>query len=441
MAQKFLMENYGCQMNRSDTGEVRERFKRVGFEEGKIEGGKVEEGLDVVVINSCAIRAGAEERIYRRLRYYGGLKKERDFVLVLMGCVAQKEKEKVMEEVKEVDFVIGTHEKKNLVDIVMNYLRGEGSKGGYYDFVGYNFDDGVISRGSWFRSEFTIIHGCNRGCSYCIVPRTRGREVSRRSEEIIGNIERLVGMGVKEVCLLGQNVNAYGKDSGDVSFAKLLRKTSGVRGLERVRFLTSHPMDFEDELIEVIGGEESVCPYVHIPLQSGSDRVLKLMRREYTYGEYERIIEKLKEKVEGLVLSTDIIVGFPGEEEYDFEMTLEAMRGVRYDHAYMFKYSERKGTESADRYEDSVEESEKKRRLSTLIEEQGRITKERNASWIGHEVEVLLERRSRNREEELLGKTRGNQGVVVLGGIDEVGLTKRVRLSGLRGNTFVGVEV
>ncbi|MDH5680995.1 MAG: tRNA (N6-isopentenyl adenosine(37)-C2)-methylthiotransferase MiaB [Spirochaetota bacterium] len=444
-SKSFILENFGCQMNVADATELNQLLKADGYVESS------DETADVVILNSCAVRGSAEERIYGRLRHYEALKKKKPFTLILMGCVAQKEGEKVLAKSPHVDMVVGTHQKSRLPELLkehhhsiddsqqdVSYANPDHSGQKVFSQLGdYEFTPPVPSLRYPFKADVTIIHGCNKYCTYCIVPYTRGIEMSQKSALIIENVKGLVDRGVTEISLLGQNVNSYGQDNGDITFAELLYELNKVDGLRRIRFLTSHPKDFTSELIDVIRDSEKVCKYIHLPLQSASDGVLEKMRREYSYEHYRNIISELRLKIPGIALSTDILVGFPYESEKDYIETLEAMKEIRFDTAYMFKYSIREGTESAG-YPDIVDETEKIRRLQLIIATQREITKEQNEKDLGRVEELLLESRSKNNPGELLGKTDSNKPVVVA--LDEtmIGGYVPVRLKALKGNTFQG---
>lgn len=428
----YIFENYGCQMNTADSDEVKASLLDYGYHE-------VSTGTaDLVILNSCAVRGTAEERIYSRLSHYAGMKKKEAFTLVLMGCVAQKDKEKVIKKIPEVDFVIGTHEKSRLTQII--HEHNEDQLKVYGDLGGYTFSDSVPSSKYPFKADMTVIHGCNKFCTYCIVPYTRGEEISRSSMDIINNAKALIDKGVTELLLLGQNVNSYGKDNFDISFSELLLQLNKLEGLKRIRFLTSHPIDFNFDLINIIRDCDKVCNYIHLPLQSASDRVLKYMKREYTFNHYMDIINELKKKVPDVVLSTDILVGFPYEEEEDFKLTLNAVKDIQFDTAYMFRYNTREGTEAAN-YIDPLSDEEKRRRVGLIIETQQAITKEKNQMDIGKVEEILLESKSKNKDNELLGKTAGNKPVVVEAEESEIGTYIQVKLMSLSGNTFISQRI
>lgn len=433
-------------MNVADAEEVKASLKQQGYQELN-----EAEHAEVVILNSCAIRETSEERVYGRLAHYGAWKKKRDLTLVLMGCVAQKERDRVLTRAPYVDMVVGTHYKTRFPNLLSEYREGrnlqKNSEGEInplleqqskvYGKLGeYRFNTAVPSKKYPFKADLTVIHGCNKYCTYCIVPYTRGVEMSRSSKEIVENVYSLVDQGVSEICLLGQNVNSYGQDTGDLSFSELLCRLNEVDRLKRIRFLTSHPMDFTDDLIQSIVDCEKVCHYVHLPIQSASDRVLAKMRRDYSYDHYRYIIQKLRERIPDVVLSTDILLGFPYETEEDFEKTLSAVSEIRYDHAYMFQYSRRRGAES-ENYPDLPAE-EKKRRLALVIQTQHAITREKNQEGLGKIEEVLLEGVSKNNPEELIGKTEGNKPVVVRVDESELGKYKNVVLKSLKGNTFIG---
>ena len=462
----FKLENFGCQMNVTDANEIRNILLKKKFIEQK-------EIADVVIINSCAIRHTSENRTYARLQHYASQKRHYPFILVLSGCVAQKEKEKIIERIPAVNLVIGTHEKWLLADIVESYIKdnplkidstknhnfnikfphgksyesksktcGEERKSFIFDNLQiYQFTPSLPSKRYPFKSDIIIIHGCNKFCSYCIVPFTRGIEMSQKSSNIIESAKKLAGKGVTEICLLGQNVNSYGQDlDNEISFSKLLYKLNTVDGIKRIRFLTSHPMDFSEDLIDAIADNEKVCNYIHLPIQTASNKVLKDMRRNYTYEKYMRIIEKMREKVKPLTLTTDILVGFCGETKEEFQETLQAVKSIRYDQSFMFKYSVREGSE-AERLEDSVSPEEKQERLQAIINAQLQITKEKNKEKLGTIREVLFEGYSKKDKDFILGKTEGNESVIIHSKNAKIGTYKKVKLDSLNGNTFIGLEI
>ena len=430
----FLIENFGCQMNVADSAEIRDSLLKNGYIES------FDRLPDLIILNSCAVRASAEDRIYIRLKYYARLKLKKRFTLVLVGCVAQKEKENILKEIPEVDLVIGTHQKSQILQLVEHCTDEDSlniSSKTFYDFGSYKFNSAIPSSKYPFKSDVIIIHGCNKFCTYCIVPFTRGVEISRKSFDIISNVRELVDIGVSEILLLGQNVNSYGQDNNDIQFYELLYELNKISGLKRIRFLTSHPKDFSHNLIRVIKESNKVCKYIHLPLQSASNTVLKKMERDYTFEHYMNIIYELRKEVPHVVLSTDILVGFPYESEKDYEETFEAVKRIRFDTAFMFKYSIRSGTESSN-YPDIVDEEEKKRRLQCIIDVQHQITKEQNLKDLGRTEEVLFESKSKNNPRELLGKTDGNKPVVIRLDESEIGKYKTIVLKSLKGNTFCG---
>ncbi len=426
----FYFENYGCQMNVADASEVKQALNDFGYKEIH------NELADVVIINSCAVRGTAEDRVFSRLEHYHHLKKKNNFTLILMGCVAQKEKDSILANAPWVDLVVGTHYKNRLPQIIKQYITN--SKPQVYSQWGeYNFQNSVPSTKYPFKADMTIIHGCNKFCTYCIVPYTRGTEISRPSYDIINNARNLVDVGITEIQLLGQNVNSYGQDNGDISFAQLLYELNKINGLKRIRFLTSHPKDFSGELIQAIKDCDKICKYVHLPIQSASNNVLSKMKREYTFEHYMNIINDLRKNVPQVVLSTDILVGFPYETQKDFEKTLKAVHDIRYDTAFMFKYSIRTGTES-ESYPDNIDEAEKKLRLQMIIDAQHKITREENNKSLNQIEEVLFESQSKKNPMELLGKTNGNKPVVVVADKKYIGQYHPVLLTSLNGNTFKG---
>ncbi len=291
-----------------------------------------------------------------------------------------------------------------------------------------------------FISYVNVIHGCNQSCSYCIVPYTRGKEISKSSNKIILETKELVKSGVVEVLLLGQNVNSYGKDNNDISFSKLLSKLNDINGLKRIRFLSPHPKDFTKKFVDEISELEKLCKHFHLPLQSGSNNILERMEREYTIEQYISSYEYLRKKNPGCTITTDLIVGFPGETDEDFLETMNVVKNLRFESAFMFRYSKRSFTKAAN-FKDEIDEDIIKSRLSKLIEAQMDITKDRNQEMLGKSFEVLFESVSKQNENEIFGKTTTDKAVVVEGNTELIGTIKSVKLTSLQGITFKGIII
>ena len=405
MKQKIYIETYGCQMNLADTEIVQGVLKRNGYEFTNNA-----DQADVVLINTCAIREHAEERIYGRLGAFRAIKKHKpNLVVGILGCMAERLRTKLIEEEKIVDLIVGPDEYRRVPELIDNALIGEKgiavrlSRTETYDDIEPYREDGISA---WI----AVMRGCDKFCTFCVVPFTRGRERSRPLQSIVNEVKSLSERGFKEVNLLGQNVNSY--RDGDYDFADLLAAVAKVDSAMRIRFTTSHPQDFSDKLIYTIAEHENICNYIHLPIQSGSNRILKLMNRTYTVEHYLERIEKARQVIPNVSFSTDIIAGFPTETEEDHKMTLDVLREVRYDGAFMFKYSARERTKA---YEmgDDVPDEVKTRRLNEIIELQQKISYEINQRLIGKQVEVLVEDYSKKSNDFYMGRTDTNKIVIL----------------------------
>ena len=425
MEKLVYIETYGCQMNEHDSERMLRLLEAASFRETKDAG-----EADLILINTCSVREKPEHKVYSALGRFKSLKEEKGTIIGVTGCVAQQEGKRLLKRVPYLDLVIGTHALSHLPELVKQ-VKGSGLR-----FCETSFDPGggylktplPRQQGTKIKSYVTIMQGCNRFCSYCIVPYVRGREKSRPSQEILEEIKQLSDRGVKEVCLLGQNVNAYGKGMEDEpDFPGLLRRIDQIHGIGRVRFTTSHPADLSDGLIQVFSELKSLCEHIHLPFQSGSDGVLEKMNRGYTTASYLEKIECLKERCPWIAITADVIVGFPGEGEEDFHQTLDLMDKVRFDDLFSFKYSPRKGTRAA-QFEDQVETAIKEKRLSILQERQKEITFEKHQALEGSVVEVLVEGRSRQSAQDVTGRTRSNKIVNFRGDLSLVGMLIPVQI-------------
>jgi len=388
---RYYIKTFGCQMNERDSEKVEAILIEKNWQ-------KTDDPKDaeLIIVNSCAVREKAENKIYSEI---GRLKfKNRKAKVVAMGCVAQINYEKLR---KVADIVIGTNSIDEFYRVAQNVLDGDGV------FVKKSMDsaDYIFPHLKGISAFIDIMYGCDNFCAYCIVPYTRGREISRKKENIIEEIKQLVDTGTKEVMLLGQNVNSYGKNF-DYTFVDLLYEINKIDGLERIRFTTSHPKDFSKELILAIRDLEKLCEHIHLPIQSGSNKILKLMRRKYTKEEYMEKVHEYKDTVKDGSITTDIIVGFPQETEEDFEETLKVVEEVKYDTSFSFKFSKRPFTKAKD-MDGQVDENEKLRRLNILQELQAKITKEKLKSYENKIVEVLVEGISK-KGDQLYGRNRQN---------------------------------
>ena len=398
---KFYIKTFGCQMNVYDSNIIESKLIKAGY----IPTDKEEEA-DLIIYNTCAVRQKAEERAIWHIKSAASKFKKGSKIAVI-GCVAQEKGEKLKKELPFVNYIIGTDEYKRFDDIIKGKLKDGVYTNVYSQELYEDFIDDVVVKGP--TSFVTIIRGCNNFCSYCIVPYVRGRERSRKKEKIIDEVKKLVDKGIKEVILLGQNVNSY--IDGNIRFPDLLYEVAKVEGIERIGFLTSHPKDFSKELAKAIAGIDKVLKYLHLPFQSGSNRILKMMNRKYTREEYLEKIELMRNLYPEIALSTDIIVGFPTETEEDFEKTLDLVRIVEFDSAFMFIYSPREGTLAAKIYKDNVPREVKVERINRLISLQMEFTTKKSLSKKGSIQRVLFY--NRNEKGQNIGKTMDYKSVIV----------------------------
>jgi tRNA-2-methylthio-N6-dimethylallyladenosine synthase len=412
-AKNIYIETYGCQMNVADSEVVMGIMHGQGYRITK-----QPSKADVILINTCSVRQNAEERVFGRL---GALKRYKHdnprIVIGILGCMGERLRSKLIEKESIVDVVVGPDEYRKLPDLVesaANGTRGIAVKLSRVE----NYDDIIPLRTDGICAWISVMRGCDKFCTFCIVPFTRGRERSRSVANIVREVEELSTRGFKEVTLLGQNVNAY--RDGESDFADLLANVAGVDQSIRVRFTTAHPQDMSDRLIGTIARYDNICNHIHLPVQSGSDRILGLMNRAYTSKHYRDLVNRIRSAVQNVSLSTDIITGFPTETEDDHRMTLDLLEKVRYDGAFMFKYSPRENT-PAYKMGDSTPDGIKVRRLNEIIELQHRISQENNQALIGRTVEILVEGESRKSSEEWTGRTDTNKVVVFPKEDSEVG--------------------
>ncbi len=429
MTRRIYLETYGCQMNVADSELILGRLLDAGYE--RVAGPA---DADVILVNTCAIREHAEQRIYGRLGELSRHKLHRPgVVLGVAGCMAQHLKARLLEKVSQLDLVLGPDAYRDIVSLV-EQAREEPVLATHLS-RDETYGDLAPARADGVRAWVSIMRGCDKFCSFCIVPFVRGRERSLPAAEVIRQVEHAAAEGFKEVVFLGQTVNAY--RDGDFDFAELLRHADRIPGIERIRFTSPHPADMTDRAVEAIAACDKVCPHVHLPLQSGSNPVLERMRRTYTIEEYETLVVKLRAAVPGLALTTDIIVGFPGETDDDFEATRSAMRRARYDAAFIFKYSPRPGARSAE-WPETVSEEEKSRRISTLIGEQKETSLQINESAIGGEVEVLVEGPAKKNPRQWFGKTLQFKTAVFPHNGESVGDTITMRVAEASPYTLFG---
>lgn len=426
---------FGCQMNARDSEKLSGILREAGYVETE------SEDADFVIYNTCTVRENANLRVYGRLGVLHGYKKKNpNMKIALCGCMMQEATvvEKLQKSYRFVDLIFGTHNIFKFAELLAMTLESDRMIIDIWKDTDQIVEDLPNERKYAFKSGVNIMFGCNNFCSYCIVPYVRGRERSREAKDIVREIEALVKDGVVEVMLLGQNVNSYGKNlEHPMTFAELLREIEQIDGLERIRFMTSHPKDLSDDLIEVMANSKKICPHLHLPLQSGSSRILKAMNRRYDKEKYLALAKKIRERMPDIALTTDIIVGFPGETEEDFQETLDVVRQVRYDSAFTFIYSKRTGTPAAV-MEDQIPEDVVKDRFDRLLKEVQTISKEMAERFTGNEETVLVEEKNSQMDGYVTGRL-GNNHVVHFEGSEElIGKLIRVRLDECRGFYYMG---
>lgn len=410
MKKTYAIINYGCQMNESDSEHYAGQLLDLGYEASADY-----EHADVVVINTCCVRENAEKKILGKIGEMKRLKRENpDMVLCVAGCMAQEWGKDLQKKYPQVDLVLGTAHVNNFSSILQNHLAGHGRAESVYDdltIMPQEFEGSFVRKSS-FAAWVPIMYGCNNFCTYCIVPYVRGRERSRSAEAICHEIEKAVALGYKEFTLLGQNVNSYGKDRGEEEgFSKLLELVDAIPGVERIRYMTSHPRDMSEAVVRTIAESQHICKNFHIPVQSGSSRIMKAMNRGYDRERYLKLVETIRRCVPDAVITTDLIVGFPGETEKDFEETLDLLRTVEYDDAFTFIYSPRKGTPAAG-FEAQVPDAVKHERLDRLMALQNEICLKRNKRLVGRTLAVMVEGPSKSNPAMLSGRTDGNDLVL-----------------------------
>lgn len=429
------VQTLGCQMNAKDSEKMTAILSYIGYEETD------EPVADFVLYNTCTVRENANLKIYGRLGYLKNHKKKNpDMKIALCGCMMQEadEVEKIRKSYPFVDIVFGTHNIYKLAELLYTQIQSERRVMDVWDEAKEIVEDLPGKRKYPFKTGVNIMFGCNNFCSYCIVPYVRGRERSREPEDILDEIRGLVADGVVEVMLLGQNVNSYGKNlDNQVTFATLLRQVNEIEGLKRIRFMTSHPKDLSDELIDAMAECEKVCCHLHLPLQSGSSSILQKMNRHYTKEGYLELVDRIRKKLPDISLTTDIIVGFPGETEEDFEETLDVVRKVRYDSAYTFIYSKRSGTPAA-AMENQVPDDIVKKRFDRLLATIKEISTEITASRVGQTVDVLLEEVNEQDDTLLTGRLSNNDVVHCKGSAERIGQIVPVKLLESRGFYYMG---
>lgn len=429
------LQTFGCQMNEYDSELVGSLLQGRGY------GFTPDDALaDVILFNTCAIRETAHTRIHARLGDLQHEKKKRpDLVVGILGCMAQNLKEEILLKFPVVDLICGPDSYRQLPDLIER-ARGMRERGAGIDLSEYEtYDDIAPSRVEGVNAWIAIMRGCDNFCTFCVVPYTRGRERSRDPHGVIEETRRLAAQGYKQVTLLGQNVNSYTHDDAD--FADLMLEVADVPGIERVRFTSPHPKDFPEKLLHAIAEHPHLCKQIHLPLQAGSDRILKKMNRGYTPDEYLRLVDRIREIIPGVAISTDIICGFCGETDEEFQETGRIVRSVEFESAFIFKYSERVGTIAAKLWADDVPDEVKSQRVTHLVEIQRDISLRNHQSRIGQTVRVLIEGESKKRASEWRARTDGNTIVVFADPTRQVGDFCNVRITEATPNTLIGVAL
>ncbi|RKO67278.1 tRNA (N6-isopentenyl adenosine(37)-C2)-methylthiotransferase MiaB [Desulfofundulus salinus] len=421
---------FGCQMNDHDSEVMAGMLESLGYEPAASTG-----EADVILVNTCCVRETAENKIYGLLGRLAHLKdKKDDLIIGIAGCMTQQPEvaRKIKNRFPQVDLILGTHNLHRLPELLLQVRKCRERVMEVWDQAGEIVENLPIRRASRVKAWVNITYGCNNFCTYCIVPYVRGRERSRRPEDILNEIRRLVQEGYREVTLLGQNVNSYGKDLPEpTSFARLLTEMDQIPSLLRIRFTTSHPRDFTQELIDTIARCPHVCEHIHLPVQAGSNRILKLMNRGYDRDYYLDLVKRIRQAIPGVAITTDIMVGFPGETEEDFAQTMDLVERVRFDGAFTFVYNPRPGTPAA-RLPEQVPDEVKSERIQKLIERQNEITLAHNQALVGRVEQILVEGESKTNPEMMSGRTRTNRLVIFPGSRDLAGQLVNVTVTGAR---------
>lgn len=429
------MQTMGCQMNARDSEKLEAVLSYIGYQTTE------DTVADFVLYNTCTVRENANLKVYGRLGYMKNQKKKNPCMKIAMcGCMMQEPEvvEKIRKSYPFVDIIFGTHNVYKLAELLYTQIQSERMILDVWQEAEEIVEELPSTRKYFFKAGVNIMYGCNNFCSYCIVPYVRGRERSRKPEEILREIRELAADGVVEIMLLGQNVNSYGKTLEDkMTFAELLREVEKTEGIERIRFMTSHPKDLSDELIEVMAQSRKICTHLHLPLQSGSTEVLKKMNRRYTKEDYLNLVSRIKKRMPEISLTTDLIVGFPGETEEDFQETLDVVKKVRYDSVYSFIYSKRAGTPAA-AMENQVPDEIVKERFRRLLETIQSISREITDSMVGSVVDVLMEEINDHDTALITGRLSSNAVVHCKGTVDDIGKICKVKLTESRGFYFMG---
>ncbi|MCI8777641.1 MAG: tRNA (N6-isopentenyl adenosine(37)-C2)-methylthiotransferase MiaB [Bacilli bacterium] len=429
LGKKYYVKTYGCQMNEHDTENIKAILEDMSFSEAL-----EMENADLILLNTCAIRENAHNKVFGMIGRIKNLKEKNPNLLIgLCGCMAQEEivVKEILDKYRFLDIVFGTHNIYNLPNIIAQTLKSKKTEIEVLSYEGDIVENMPVKRDSKYKAWVNIMYGCDKFCTYCIVPYTRGKQRSRRPEYIIDEVKNLVNNGYKEVTLLGQNVNAYGKDL-DINYKmENLLEDVAKTGIDRVRFVTSHPWDFTDNMIETIKNYPNIMPYIHLPLQSGSSKILKLMGRRYTKESYLELYNKIKENLPYSSITTDIIVGFPGETEEDFLETLEVVKACKFDSAFTFIFSPRIGTPAA-KMEDNVSLEEKSNRLQRLNDLVNKFSKEANETYLEKIVPVLIEGYSEKDNNKLMGYTDTMKLINVVGNKTSIGKIVNVKVKEIK---------
>lgn len=404
---KYMIQTFGCQMNEHDSEKLAAMLEAMGYESTLIT-----DDCDLIIYNTCAVRENAELKVYGNLGHLKVTKRKNpELKIAVCGCMMQQPHvvKEIKSKYKHVDLVFGTHNLYKFPELLTQTMDSHTTLVDVWDVDGEVVEGLRSNRKFELKAFVNIVYGCNNFCTYCIVPYTRGRERSRTPEDIINEIKELVANGTKEITLLGQNVDSYGKTLEEpITFAQLLRMTNEVEGLERIRFMTSHPKDISDEVIYAMRDCDKVCEFLHLPIQCGSTKLLKKMNRHYSKEDYLRIIQKAKSEIPNIAFSTDLMIGFPGETEEDLLDTIHVIEKVRYDNAFTFIYSKREGTPAA-KMEEQIPEEVKHERFNKVLDKVNEILSEISKSYVDQTVEVLVEGKSKTDETKLTGRTRQNK--------------------------------
>jgi tRNA-2-methylthio-N6-dimethylallyladenosine synthase len=427
---KYYLETYGCQMNEYDSELVRSILNKNGFLETANE---IES--DIVFLNTCSVRENAHNKVYGRLQKLGELRKKRTHLLVgVLGCMAQSLKMDLLENSIYVDIVAGPDSYRKLPKLIETAINGNDQAADFDLSEFETYDDIYPVRKEGVNAWIAVMRGCDNFCTFCVVPYARGRERSRSVENVTAEAGALAADGYSQVTLLGQNVNSY--EHNNHSFADLIRAVADIDGIKRVRFTSPHPKDFPEDLLDEIAGNQKVCNHIHLPLQAGSDRILKMMRRNYTSDDFIALTDKIRNKIPDLVLTTDIILGFPTETRDEYEQTVKLVETVRFDSAFIFNYSERPGTVAKRRWSDDVTADEKKYRITRLNDIQKKISIKQNHRHIGEVMEILVEGPSKRDPQQWVGRTNGNKMTVFQRDDQQPGDYVRVEIIEATANTL-----